>query len=273
MRQSLQASAQSITASFRKRLNRALRTKVPGLAPAVGKGPGPRPPKAKSDEDLYDEPTTMTGPAEMTLLMGGRATAYMEINAKDGFVPETGEINLEGGIGVVLAISVGDLRKGRLPLTFTAPAGMGEGEFEVDVALTWPRKNGGLGRMTWPITVKVVSEIAAKPPPSPKPPKSGHAPTKDGGDVAFIWVTGQDQGWEDRVVGELQDIEGDVLASKREVYADLKDVRTRSRPSCSTRTSRTGPSTGAPSPKATATRPSETRDERYGLAVGISSQT
>lgn len=268
VRQSLQASAQSITASFRKRLNRALRTKVPGLAPAAGKGPGPRPPKAKSDEDLYDEPTTMTGPAELTLLMGDRATAYMEINAKDGFVPDTGEINLEGS-GAKPAISVGDLRKGRLPLTFTTPAGMGEGEIEVDVALTWLRKNGGLGRMTWPITVKVVTEIAVKPPSPPKPPNSGQAPTKDGGDVAFIWVNGHDQGWEDRVVGELQDIEGDVLASEREVYADLKGVKDKIPTIVLNKDFADWSAYRRTIAKGASDATLETRNERYGLAVGI----
>lgn len=265
VRQSLQASAQSITASFRKRLNRALRTKVPGLAPVAGKGPGPRPPKAKSDEDLYDEPTTMTGPAELTLLIGGRATAYMEINAKDGFVPEIGEINLEGS-GAKPAISVGDLRKGRLPLTLTTPAGMGEGEIELDVALTWLRKNGGLGRMTWPITVKVVSKVEPKP---PSPPKGGQAPTKDGGDVAFIWVSGHDQGWEDKVVGELQDIEGDVLASEREVYADLKGVKDKIPTIVLNKDFADWSAYRRTIAKGASDATLETRNERYGLAVGI----
>lgn len=268
VRQSLQSSAQSISASFRKRLNRALRTRVPGLAPSATKGTGPRPPKPKREEDLHDEPTTITGPAELTLLIAGRATAYMEINAKDGFVPDTGEINLEAS-GSKPAISVGDLRKGRLPLTFTAPVGMGEGQIEAEVALTWLRKNGGLGRMTWPISVNVVSKIEPKSAPSPKPPKGGQAPTKDGGDVAFIWVNGHDQGWQDNVVGELQDIEGDVLASEREVYADLKGVKDKVPTIVLNKDFADWAAYRRTIAKGASDATLDTRNERYGLAIGI----
>ena len=187
------------------------------------------------------------------------------LNAKDGFVPEIGEINLEGS-GAKPAISVGDLRKGRLPLTLTTPAGMGEGEIELDVALTWLRKNGGLGRMTWPITVKVVSKVEPKP---PSPPKGGQAPTKDGGDVAFIWVSGHDQGWEDKVVGELHDIEGDVLASEREVYADLKGVKDKIPTIVLNKDFADWSAYRRTIAKGASDATLETRNERYGLAVGI----
>jgi len=197
VRQSLASSAQNITANFRKRLNRALRTKVPGLAPIPGKGKGPKPPKPKDDADLHDEPTSMTGPEEVALLIGGRATAYMEINAIDGFVPDRGEIALEGRIAMEPSLSVGDLRKGRLRLTLTASAEIPEGAIEVEVVLSWMRKNGGLGRTTWPMQINVVSKIEPKAKPEPKGGATG--PTKDGGDVAFIWVAGRDQAWDDTV--------------------------------------------------------------------------
>lgn len=219
VRQSLRSGGESVSAAFRKRLNRALRSKVPGLAPAAGTGPGPRPPRPRGPEDLYDEPTTMTGPAEITLLVGGRATAYMEINAVDGFVPDRGEIALEGPPLMPL-LGVSDLRKGRLPLTLTAPATMPAGAVEVEAVLTWVRGNGGLGRIAWPIRVNVVAEIAPRPAPKAK---GGTGPSKGPGDVALIWVAGRDEGWEDDVVGELHDLKGDDLAAQPGgAYADLK---------------------------------------------------
>lgn len=63
----------------------------------------------------------------MTLLIGGRATAYLEINAVDGFVPERGTVTLDSRDGLTLpATGVGDLRKGRLRLTLAAPATLSE---------------------------------------------------------------------------------------------------------------------------------------------------
>lgn len=268
VRQSLQSSAQSISASFRKRLNRALRTKVPGLAPSATKGTGPRPPNPKRDEDLYDEPTSMTGPTALTLLIGGRATAYMEVNAKDGFVPDRGEIGLEA-TGAKPTLSVGDLRKGRLPLTFTTATGMGEGPIEVDVALTWIRTNGGLGRMTWPMTINVVSKIEPMPPRPSNPAKGGQEPTKDGGDVAFIWVTGHEYDWEDNIVGELRDIEGDLLASEREVYADLKGVKDKIPTIILNKDFADWAAYKRTIAKGASDATLETRNERYGLAIGI----
>lgn len=266
VRQSLQASAQSVSASFRKRLNRALRTKIPGLAPSP-KGKGQRPPKAKQPEELYDEPTAMTGPVEVTLVIGERATAYMEINAVDGFVPDIGEIDVKTA-GTKPLVSVGDLRKGRLPLTFATPAGMGAGTIEVEVELTWVRKSGGLGHMTWPITINVVTEIVREP-STPKPPKGGQEPTKDGGDVAFLWTAGHDQGWENSVVGELQDIEGDVLASERDVYADLKGVKDKIPTIVLNRDFTDWAAYKRTIAKGASEAMLETRHERYGLAVGI----
>lgn len=270
VRQSLQASAQSISASFRKRLNRALRTKIPGLAPSAKAGKGQRPPKAKQPEDLYDEPTTMTGPAEITLVIGERATAYMEINAVDGFVPDRGEIELRA-TGNKPIMSVGDLRKGRLPLTFAAPMDLSAGDFNAEIELTWIRKSGGLGQITWPMTIVLVTEAVPRGPVPPKPPKDGgQAPTTNGGDVAFIWVNGPDYGWENNVVGELQDIEGDVLAGEREdVYADLRGIKDKIPTIVLNRDFEVWATYRRTIAKGASEAMLETRNERYGLAVGV----
>ncbi len=222
VREALKSTAQNVSQSFRKRLNRALRSKVPGIGPLPGKGNEPRPPKPKPEIELYPEPTAMTGPAEVTLLIGGRATAYLEINAVDGFVPDRGTVALESTDGqVVPTPGVGDLRKGRLRLTLTAPVTMSEGTRDLDVVLEWMRSAGGLGRIIWPIRLNVVAKIEPKPEPTPKP-KGVTGPSTDG-DVAFIWVNGLEEGWGGDVAGELQEIKGDDLAN-REVYADLKGV-------------------------------------------------
>lgn len=267
VRQSLASGAESVSSSFRKRLNKALRSKIPGMAPTVGKGKGRKPPKAKRPEDLYAEPTTMTGPEEITLLIGGRATAYMEINANDAFVPDIGEMSIEGRTALMPSLSVGDLRKGRLRLTFTAPPAMGEGVDEVDVVLSWMRKNGGLGRMVWPIRINAVSKIQPKPAGQPK---GGTGVTKDSGDVALIWTSGADQGWPDSLVGELQYLKGDDLAAQPgDTYQDLTGVEELIPTIVLNRNFVAWAEYLRTIAKGASDEMLNTRRDRYGLAVGI----
>jgi hypothetical protein len=219
IKETLASTTQKVSAQFRKRLNQALRAKIPGLALTSGTKPGARPPKAKAAEDLYPEPTAMTGPSEVTLLLGGRATVFIEINAVDGFVPDLGQIDLEG-TRPMPGLSVGDLRKGRLRLGLDATAAMTDGAtLQPEVVLSWVRSNGGLGRITWPLTIHVGAKIEPKP---SSPPKTSQQPTKDKGDVALIWA-GRPEYAED-VVGEFTEMKGEALADASADYADLKGV-------------------------------------------------
>jgi hypothetical protein len=223
VQQSLKGTSQNISQGFRDRLNRALKTRIPGLGFVEGKGIGPKPPKAKPAIELYDEPTTMTGPETVTLLRGDRAEAYLEINARDGFVPTRGTITIVASEGKdTPTTGVGDLRKGRLRLSFIAAEDFDLGDQAVEAVLAWERVAGKPGQISWPMTIKVVAEIAAKPPAKPKGAARGSKP-KDG-DVAFVWVNGALEGWAADVVGELQDIKGSDLATRSETYADLKNV-------------------------------------------------
>lgn len=216
IRQALQDSTGTVTASFRRRLNRWLNSKVPGLTSKTGGGRGPRPPKGKDPEELHPEPTAMTGPEQVTLVMGERASAYMEINAVDGFVPDRGEVSLEGPEPLPM-VGVGDLRKGRLHLTLIATRELTEKPIDAVVTLSWVRANGGLGQIEWPMTINVVSEV--KPKPSGQP-AGGKGTTKDGGDVAFVWVRGQNMDWDPDVVGAFENLTGDQLSA----YDDYKEL-------------------------------------------------
>jgi hypothetical protein len=270
VRESLKATAQNVSEAFRRRLNRALKTKIGGMAPAAGKTGGTKPPRPKRKEDLYAEPTTMTGPEHLTLLAGSRAVAYMEINAVDAFVPDRGEILVSVENGDPLpAAGPGDLRKGRLPVTFVAEESTATGGRSVEVALEWMRSAGGLGGMTWPIQVEVVSSISPRSPQPPKPPKGNTAKT-DSGDIAFVWVNGQtDMGWADDIVGELQEMKGSDLADKMPVYAFLKDIDdpiptlVLNREFADWHAYRRGIA------KRLSDNQLAIRDERYGLGVGI----
>jgi hypothetical protein len=145
----------------------------------------------------------------------------MEANAVDGFVPDVGQVDLEG-IDPLPLKSVGDLRKGRMRLTLEATSETKEGTAEIDVVLTWLRRNGGLGRLAWRIKVQAVSKVEPKT-PAPQP-GTGPKPTSSAGDVALIWL-GRDAGYTDDTVGELTEMKGDLLAAASPAdYSDLKGV-------------------------------------------------
>jgi hypothetical protein len=223
-RQALHSTGEEVSPALRQRLNRAIRARIPGLG-GTGSGAAPRqkPPKPKPREELYDEPTTLTGPEELQVLPGQRRMFYAQANAVDGFVPDRGDIELVVAPGSPsFEFGKGDLRRGRLQLSLFAPADSDLGEYSLEMALSWLRSAGGVTTLTWPVKVKVVSEIRA-----PKPPPGGHGRKKTPqGETAFIWSNPDNQPeWDDDVVGDLQNVKGDDLAAAQaDTYKDLKGV-------------------------------------------------
>lgn len=223
-RQALRSTGERVSESLRQRLNRAVRAKVPGLTGSrAGGGSRRKPPKPKPRENLYDEPTSITGPEEVEVLAGQRKVFYMQINAVDGFVPDRGDIELKLPSGApAFQFGKGPLRHGRLQLSLFAPADADLGAYEIEVGLSWLRASGGMGSMAWPIAVRVVDEVTP-----PKSSGAGRGRRKAAqGDIAFIWSNPErEPAWNDDVVGELQHIKGDDLAAAQgTTYADLKGV-------------------------------------------------
>jgi hypothetical protein len=223
-RQALRSGGEKVSLALRQRMNRAIRTKLPGLAGAAGgAAPQSRPPKPKPVDDLYAEPTAFTGPEEIQVLPGMRRVFYMQANAKDRFIPDLGEIELVAPPSApAFEFGKGDLRRGRIQLSLFAPASAPLGDYELEVQLSWMRSAGGVETVSWPVKVRVVDEIAAPKPP----PGRGGRKKSSAGEVAFVWSDAEKEAsWDDTVVGELQWIKGDDLAATHpETYSDLKGV-------------------------------------------------
>lgn len=227
IRQSLKSSAGAVSASFRSRLNKLIKLKVPGLAGLTDEGASRRRtvPQPKPQPDLYPEPTYFTGPEEVSVVRGQRASFFMEMNAVDSFVPERGSVTVTSvDRDTLLQFGVGDLRRGRLRLSVVAPDEVDIASCAFEVGLEWQRKDGGMSRMSWPVTITV---IAAPPEKKEAGGKTG-SKVKDSGDVAFLWSStrdNQEADWDDDVPGELQQIKGSVLASLNPaVYMGLRNI-------------------------------------------------
>jgi hypothetical protein len=218
-REALRSAGRGISAALRERLNRAIRGRNRGLSGAgSGTTPGPRPPKPRPEEELYPEPTEFIGPETVQIQPGQRRIVYMRCNAHDGFVPDSGEVEVATTPGMNVSYGVGDLRRGRLQLAIQVPDDAPLGEYELDVTLSWMRAAGGAATLHWPIRLEVVSELA------PAQPRAGQARRPASrGDFAFLWSDHESQeGWDDEVVGELQYIKGDELAAADKEYRALK---------------------------------------------------
>ncbi|HWY18595.1 MAG TPA: hypothetical protein VNY27_07780 [Solirubrobacteraceae bacterium] len=222
-RQALRSTGGGVTAAFRQRLNRAIRTRVPGLS-GRRRGPAPRPPRPI--DELHPEPTIFTGPETVEVVLGQRKSLHMQCNAVDGFVPDTGAIEIAADeTAPEFAYGVGDLRRGRIQLSLLAPGEALPGDYQVTVSLSWMRSAGGFATLSWPIEVKVVTSPTLPGPPKPRNGGHGNSPTKHG-EIAFLWQRpSADNGWTDKIVGELQDLKGDELAEGNpDAYGDLAGV-------------------------------------------------
>jgi hypothetical protein len=222
--ESMKSSSAEVSAGLLRDLNKHIAVKTAGLAvtPATV-DPPPSPPPPVPAEDLYDEPTTFTGPEAVKALVGKRSWAHFSANAVDGFVPDRGRIELVPEPGSPeYAPTVSDLRNGRLRLGLNVPADARVGVYNLDVFLIWETDNGPV-ELPWSIKVDVVADIRPRD-PKPGTPKPDVARE---GMVAFIWshtAAHADEGWDDLTAGELMQIPGEALAKHSSVYKPLAGV-------------------------------------------------
>jgi hypothetical protein len=220
--QALGASSGQVSSNLRQRLNRAVKLALPGLGAGRGHGGGARPPKVKPANELYEIPTTLTGPEAIEALPGMRKTFYVQCNAKDGFVPNRAGIEIVSESGSPdFKYGKGDLRHGRLQLSIFTPIETDLDTYKLEVVLSWAGENGGREDLRWPIAMHVVDEM--RPPKSTSGKGKNKPSTK--GDVAIIWSDLDEQSdWTVAVAGDLQDLKGSDLAVASKTYKDLARV-------------------------------------------------
>lgn len=228
-KEALRASAERMSAGFLDRLNRAIAAKIPlsGLGfGGRGAGTAARPPKPLPD--LHVEPTYFTAPESVAVVIGQPRIFYGSINAVDGFVPNRGNVELVSAEGTDdLALSVGDLRRGRLQLRLDAKVSAALVERCVFLALTWLRSSGGIGRLQWPLRVRILSAALET---NHGEGQTGRA-REDGrkrSRFALIWSRHDDQrdrSWTEETAGDLQLLAGKVLAERYpDQYGELQEI-------------------------------------------------
>jgi hypothetical protein len=227
-KEALAASVQKMSKQFLDRLNRAIAAKTNLLDSGIGRiGAGAPTPPPRPVPELHPEPTSFTAPESISVVAGEQRVFYAQVNAFDGFVPERGTVEIEKGPrDAQLALSVGDLRRGRLQLQIDAQASKTPAEHRVLLVLTWLRKSGGIGRLQWPLKVSVLTErpVTERKDERAKGAKgAGHSRSF----IALIWSKNADQqerGWTEMTAGDLQRVSGRVLAERYpEQYNELKD--------------------------------------------------
>ena len=156
---------------------------------------------------------------------------YFKLNAKDGFVDRRASITVafdHPDVGLS-EISVGELRAGRLRVSIAVPESADLGEFTLKAKIgSWIKTSGGLGAdFEWTTKVVIFQELAPKP-SGPKPGSgAGTSGPGEGGMVALIWRSDDDEAmeeWNPLTVGSVEMVAGSDLAAQRTEYAELRSV-------------------------------------------------
>jgi hypothetical protein len=227
-REALQQTTQRLSAELIDRLNKAISAKLPmvGFSSNGGGRPKTPRPKKRPAEELGDEPTFLQGPDIVTILPGETIHFYLLSNARDGFVPESAQPELDGH-PMGLLLSYGYLSGGRLLVALEAHQAAVLGEQRVAIRLDFLSRAGGLKSVSHYFRVKVVAERPASVPP-PIPPTGGRPQKSDANPrsfFAFRWVSEPEKepGWVAQTAGDLQMVAASELAAVNDAYAHLKD--------------------------------------------------
>ncbi|HVM34104.1 MAG TPA: hypothetical protein VM784_02050 [Actinomycetota bacterium] len=231
IRDAISGADERSTINVAMQIARALKVKgfsFEGQGSGGGKGGGGRGGKRpKRPVELYKDPTTLEGPELVVAEAGKTKFVTFSVNAIDGFIPRRAQLSVACDHPDLQPkdIVVGDLRGGYVRVSIAIPDDAEYGMYKLDVTLEpWIRSDGGLAKaIPWTTKLEVVKELS---------PRNGNGKDKgkkgagDGGLVAVLWEAPEHRDeWDDKTVGEIDYIEGSILAEKRpDDYGMLKDV-------------------------------------------------
>jgi hypothetical protein len=216
-REAFQRAGGGVSQAFRRRLNQAFRGRLHGLGGGTTRRGRSKRRRRRSPEELYSEPTVWTGPSRILAVPGQRAALVMECNAVDGFVPDRGEVTIEGD--GTFTTSIGDLRHGRLQVAVEFPADEVLGLKRLQAKLSYLKDAGGYAELGWPVEVELVEKL-----PERKGNGKGTRGRREKGEIAFLWQSANSEDdWTGNIPGDLQFLAGDHLADADPgTYGDLR---------------------------------------------------
>lgn len=173
--------------------------------------------KVDPPKKLLNEPTTIRGPASVTLIRGRTRGIHFAINARDGFIPKRAECKVTTNhldIDPSEDVTVGELRKGRVRVSVAVPIDAELTTATITVSVpSWPSTHGGLGPGLQTTTeIQIVHETDPPAPPSGPPTKRRKvsAPAL----VDTTWTNhDEEQDWGANTPGEIEVVEASVLAA------------------------------------------------------------
>jgi hypothetical protein len=217
------------TRGVAEQISRALR--YPGFAEGGrgngGGGTGQRPPRPpRPPRELYDDPTTLEGPEQVTAEVGKTKSVTFLVNAVDDFIPRRAQLSVRCDHPEITAaeITAGDLRNGRIQVLFAVPTGAELGMYRLQAEISgWLKLSGGLGPdLRWEAKLEVVDRERPRPRPRNGGRDQGKGGPTAGHQVALVWAAHEDrEGWIAATVGEIEDAAARDLADNNPEYADL----------------------------------------------------
>ncbi len=215
------------TINIARQIGRALKFKGGfALTGFGGEGRGRRKRK-KQKVDLYPDPTTLEGPAAITIEQGATRGIRFHVNAEDEFLNSgRGELKItcdHPDIGE-REITVGQLRKGFVRATIALAEGAELGDFELVASLKgWGRASGGIGSdLEWPVKLTVIEPREEK---DRRRQRSSEGADSEGELVGLAW-RGEDnfEDWHSGVPGHVEEVEARMLAEEAEDYKELEKL-------------------------------------------------
>lgn len=217
------------TINIARQIGRALQFKGGfALTGRGGEGTGRRKRRKRKSQkvDLYPDPTTLEGPAQIQIEQGATRGIRFHINAEDEFLNSgrgTLEISCDHPDVGGREITVGQLRKGWVRATIALADGANLGDFTLTACLSgWQRASGGIGPdLTWTTKLKV---IAPRDERDRRRRRSSENPDSEGELIGLAW-RGEDDfdDWHPGVPGHVEPVEASELATWEE-YGDLGDL-------------------------------------------------
>jgi hypothetical protein len=215
--------------SVARQISAALKVRgfaLTGTGRAGGGNGGERGGKVKPIE-VYPDPTTLEGPEHVVAEDGKTKFVQFVLNAVDDFIPRRGQLLVTCTHPEINGreTTVGQLRKGRIRVSVAVPEGALEGSFELEASVNgWHRSSGGIGApLKWTTHFEVVDEDKRSR-GSGAGKSNGKRGAGEGGMVAVIWDTPDNQAdWNNGVPGHVEDVPGTTLAQRPE-YADLASL-------------------------------------------------
>lgn len=215
------------TINIARQIGRALKFKGGfALTGSRGEGKGRRRRK-RHKVDLYPDPTTLEGPAQIRVEQGATRGIRFHVNAQDAFLNSgrgTLAIDCDHPDVGAREVTVGQLRKGSVRATVAIADGAKLGDYTLTASLkNWQKASGGIGPdLEWTTKVEIIEPRDEQ---DRQHRRSSESPDAEGDLVGLAWRgEGDFDDWHPGVPGHVEGVEAKLLAEEAEDYKDLEQL-------------------------------------------------